>query len=93
MEGVPTEKNETSDKMLRKVTRLCGEAGVNIPDTGTDRAHRISVANVDKKREKSCKSIIVRFTTFYHRIMVYRAKKNMKDNVIVKLDRTKNATI
>ena len=35
------------------------------------------------------KSVIVRFTTFRHRTMVYRAKKKMKPGVRVKLDLTK----
>lgn len=41
---------------------------------------------ITKKRGKSS---IVWFTTFCHRTMVYRAKKNIKDNVRVKLDLTK----
>ena len=56
-----------------------------LPDTVIDRVHRIGVAHVDK-------SIIVRFTTFYNKTMVYKVKKNMKDNVRGKLDLTKNAT-
>lgn len=59
---------------------------MNIPDKIIDRAHRIGVAYVDNKNERSCKSVIVRFTTFRHRTMVYRVKKNLKDNVRVKLD-------
>ena len=85
-EGVPIKKNETSDKVLTKVMGLCKEVGVNIPDTVIDRAHRIGVAYVYNKSKKSCKSIIVRFTTFRHRTVVYRARKNIKDNVRVKLD-------
>ena len=88
-EGVPTEQNETSDKVLSKVMDMCKEAGVDIPDTVIDTAHRIEGAYFDNKRKKNCKSIIVRFTTFRHRTMVYRAKKNIKSNVRVKLDLTK----
>lgn len=33
------------------------------------------------------KSIIVQFTTFCHKTMVYRAMKNMKGNVLVKSDK------
>ena len=89
LEGVPIEKNETSDKVLSKVMHMCKEAGVDIPDMVIDRAHRIGKTYTDNKTKKSCKSIIVRFTTFRHRTMVYRAKKNMKNNVRVKLDLTK----
>ena len=88
-EGVPTEQNETSNKVLSKVVDMCKEASVDIPDTVIDRAHRIGEVYFDNKRKKNCKSIIVRFTTFRHRTMVYRAKKNMKNNVRVKLDLTK----
>ena len=88
-ESVPTEQNETSDTVLSKVMDMCKEAGVDIPDTVIDRAHRIGEAYFDNKRKKNCKSIIVRFTTFCHRTLVYRAKKNMKNNVRVQLDLTK----
>ena len=90
MEGVPIKKNETMDKVLTKVMDLCKEAGVNISDTVIDRTQRIGVTYVDSKSKNRCKSIIVRFTTFRYRTMVYRAKKNMKDNVQVKLRVTKN---
>ena len=88
-EGVTTEQNETIDKVLSKVMDMCKEAGVDIPDTVIDRVHRIGEAYFDNKRKKNCKSIIVHFITFRHRTMIYRAKKNMKNNVPVKLDLTK----
>ena len=65
---------------------LCKEVDVNMPDTVIERAHRIGIAYVSNKSKKCCKSMILRFTTFGHRIMVYRAKKNMKGNVRVKSD-------
>ena len=76
-------------KVLSKVVDMCKEAGVDIPDTVIDRAFQIGEAYVNNKRKKNCKSIIVRFTTFCHRTMVSRAKKNMKNNVRVKLELTK----
>ena len=39
--------------------------------------------------KKKCKSIIVRFTTFRHRTLFYRARKNLK-SAKVKLDLTKS---
>ena len=39
--------------------------------------------------QKKCKSIIVRFTTFRHRTLFYRARKNLK-SAKVKLDLTKS---
>ena len=68
---------------------ICKDSGVEIPDTVIDRAHRIGVPYVDKTTKKSCKSVIVRFSTFRHRTIVYRAKKNMKCPVRVKIDLTK----
>ena len=37
-----------------------------------------------------CKSIIIRFTTFRHRTMFYRAKNKLKRGVRIKLDLTKS---
>ena len=51
-----------------------------------DWAHRIGVTYVDKTSKKSCKSVIVRFSTFRHRSIVYRAKQNVKCPVRVKID-------
>ena len=47
-QGIPTEKNETIDKVLEKITGICKESGIGIPDTVIDRAHRIGVPYVDK---------------------------------------------
>ena len=88
-EGVPTEQNEISHKVLSKVVEMCKVAGVDIPDTVIDRACRIGEAYFGNKRKKNCKSMIFYFTTFSHRTMVYRGKKNMKNNVQVKLNLTK----
>lgn len=57
---------------------MCKETGAHIPDTVIDRAHPIEGACFENKRKKNCTSIIVGFTTFSHRTMVYQAKKNMK---------------
>ena len=80
-------------KKLRNwnVTKQCCKS-VNILDTVIDTVHRIGKTCTDNKTKKSCKSVIVHFTTFRHRTMVYRAEKNMKNNVRVKLDLTKSAT-
>ena len=60
---------------------ICNESAVEILDTVIDRAHMTVVPYVDKITKKSCKSVIVRFSTFRHRTIVYRAKKNMKSPV------------
>ena len=38
------------------------------------------------KRQKSCSSVIVRFTTFIHRARPHRNRGKLKNNVKVKLD-------
>ena len=73
--GVPSEENETSEDVLKKVMTLCNDAEVDIPDMAFDRAHRIGRAHNGKGSNKNCKSIIVRFATFRHRTMLYRCKK------------------
>ena len=65
-------------------------AGVDIPNEVVDRARRIGPSYIDKNSNVECKSVIVRFTTFRHRTMVYRVEKKMKPGVRVKLDLTKS---
>ena len=57
---------------------LVSESGCDIPDAAIDRAHRIGKGYTDKKSNLSCKSIIVRFTTFRHRTMLYRNRNKLK---------------
>ena len=89
IDGVATEKDETSDDVLEKVVEMCKEANIDIPDVVIDRAHRIGNVYEDHSRKVKCRSIIVRFTTFRHRTRFYRAKKKFKKGVKVKLDLTK----
>ena len=66
---------------------ICKDSGVEIPDTVTDRAHRIDVPSFDKTAKKSCKSAIARISTFSHRTIV---KKNMNSSAVkVKINLTK----
>ena len=90
IDGVPVVENETSVDVLASVKKLFDDAQVEIPDAVIDRAHRIGGNYVDRKSKKSCKSIIVRFTTFRHRTMFYRAKSKLKNGTRVKLDLTKS---
>ena len=63
-ERIPTEKNETSDKVLEKIMRICKESGVEIPDTVIDRAHRIGVPYVDKYLKKHVRVSLFGFQHF-----------------------------
>ena len=90
IDGVSTVNNESSDTVLEYIKPLFTEANVNIPDLVVDRAHRIGPVYTDRVSKNKCKSIIVRFTTFRHRTMFYRARRNLKNRVRVKLDLTKS---
>ena len=90
IDGVPTVQNESSEEVLENVKSLFTELKVEIPDTVLDRAHRIGPSYMDKVSNKNCKSIIVRFTTFRHRTMFYRVRKNLRKGIKVKLDLTKS---
>ena len=84
-----TKEKESSENLLHKVTEM-QTVGVDIPNEVVDRAHRIGPSYTDKDSNVECKSVIVSFTTFRHRTMVYRARKKRKPGVRVKLDLTKS---
>ena len=90
IDGVPTKANESSDDVLDSVKSLFKEAKVDIPESIIDRAHRIGSRYQDASSNNYCKSIIIRFTTFCHRTMFYRAKNKLKRGVKIKLDLTKS---
>ena len=69
---------------------LFKEAKVSGPDIVLDCAHRIGPGFTDRIISKKCKSIIVRFATFRHRTLFYRARKNLKSGFKVKLNLTKS---
>ena len=50
------------------------DSGIEIPDTVIDQTHRIGVRYVDKNTKKLCKGVIVQFSIFCHRTIVYQAK-------------------
>ena len=91
--GVPVAENETSNNVLQNVRSIIEESSSEIPDVAIDRAHRVGNAYFDKTSGVKCKSIIVRFTSFWHRTMFHHSRKNLKRNVKVKLDLTKKHLI
>ena len=72
---MPSVEKETSGDVLEKVK---AESNLEIPNSNLDRAHRIGNSYFDKIKKVNCKSIIVRFNTFRHRTLLYRAKKDIK---------------
>ena len=79
IESVRVVENETSEDVFNNVLDICKKGNINISENDIDRAHRIGNPYVDNISKKQCKSIIVRFTFFYKRTLVYRRKKSLKD--------------
>ena len=74
IDSVPKQNNEKAEDVFKFVKGLIEEVpDLEIPEVVIDRAHRIGPDYTDKKTQKVCKSITVRFTTFRHRTAFYRA--------------------
>ena len=70
--GIPAPEageRETGDQSLEKVKEVFNELGVDIPDQVIDEAHRIGDIKLIEGRRY--KQMIVRFTTWRHRTLVY----------------------
>ena len=68
---VDGDDSETSDDAFDKCTELFNKLELDVPEACIDRAHRIG-----KKTPGRVRPIIVRFTTWRHRTMVYRKRKD-----------------
>ncbi len=79
-------EGETSEMCLEKVKNVFKELEVDVPDAVIDRAHRIGSPRIVKG--KKIHQVIVRFTTWRHRTLVYRARKKCP-KYRIKLDLTK----
>ena len=77
IDSVPTVQNESSYDVLEFTKSLFKEANVTNLDNVLDCVHRIGPSYTDRITSKRCKSIIVRFTTFQHRTLFYRASKGI----------------
>ena len=67
----------------RKLKKLINEAGVDIPESNIDRARRIGPKK-DKKQ-----AVIAKFTTFRHHILLFRARRKLKNGVKLRVDLSK----
>ena len=85
LENIPVEKDETADKVFSKAENILKEACANLSGDCIDRAHRIGRDYRCHKTNKTCRSVLVRFTSFKHRTSIYRNRNILKD-VRVKLD-------
>ena len=89
IDGFPLNNNETSKDVLYSINDLFELLEVNIPDVVVDHKHNIGFIYKEYAINKNCKGIIVRFTTFRHRTMLYRVRSKLK-GVKVRLDLTKS---
>lgn len=89
--GVKVEKNESSKDVETKVKRMISDANIEIPDEALDRAHRIERTKEDQDGNVT-QPIIVRFSSFRDRTIVYKARKDIKNKFHcgVSLDLTKS---
>ena len=94
IDGVPSVDRETSIDVLEKVKEICAESNLEILGSNLGRAHRIGESYFDKIKKVKCKCIIVRFNTFRHRTLLYKAKKDKKQKkgYKIRLDLTKGGT-
>ena len=83
------QKSVSQNDVLYPVNFLFKEAKVDILESVIDRVYRIGYRYLDAASNNYCKSIIIRFITFCHRTMFYRAKNKLKRGVRIKLDLTK----
>ena len=68
---VDGDDSEISDDVFDKCTKLFNKLELDISEAWIDRAHRIG-----KETLGGVRPIIVRFTTWHHRTMVYRKQKD-----------------
>ena len=78
IEGIKPEKIENVDSCLNKVKNVLDSLGIDIPENVIDRAHRVGKSYKNHKNV-FCHPMIVRFTTWRHRTMVYRARDKSKN--------------
>ena len=79
---------ESADVCREKVKEVIRESGAVIPDTFIDRAHRVGKVKVNSDGTRN-QQMIVKFTTWYHRTLLYRNRKTLK-NTRVYLDLTRD---
>ena len=78
---IPLEEKKRSEEVLKKVKKLIKEeAEVDISEETIDRAHRVG-----PKKSKN-QAIIVKFFTFRHRTLFYRARKKLKNGIKLDID-------
>ena len=80
----------SQNDVLDPVNSLFKEAKVDILESVIDQVYRIGYRYLDAASNNYCTSIIIRFITFRHRTVLYRAKNKLMRDVRIKLDLTKS---
>jgi hypothetical protein len=78
IDGIPLPQHnqpETPEDIRKAVQTVISEAGVKIPDDIIDRAHRIGQGRIVAGQR--CRQVIVRFSTFRHRTLLFKARKKI----------------
>ena len=85
--GMPQNgKQATTEDILKEVKNIISDAGLSIPEDAIDRAHRIGKGRIVAGQRQ--RQIIVKFTSFKHRTMLYKARKAVSPRVRIYLDLT-----
>ena len=84
--NVPMKNNETANDCLNTIKEIIAAEELDIPDSVIDRAHRVG-----RKNGKKPPAIIVKFTTWRHRTILYRHRNKVKEkaNWTITLDLTR----
>ena len=80
----------SQNDVLDPLNSLFKEAKVDILESVIDQVYRIGYRYLDAASNNYCTSIIIRFITFRHRTVLYRAKNKLMRDVRIKLDLTKS---
>ena len=73
--GIPPAENETGEECLDKINIFISDANLDIPSCCVDRAHRIGKP-FKRKDGTVAHTVIVKFSTWRHRTLFYRARRN-----------------
>lgn len=84
--GIPEKKNENTDELVLEVFN--NNLGLQITAENVDRSHRVGAYNPVSKKPRG---IIVKFTSYRYRNLVFQNKKKLKGTKLtIKEDLTRN---
>ena len=76
--GLSLPTKETSDDVKQKLAKLISDSNIDVPVSSIGRAHRIGKVTKNKS-DQNIQPIIVRFSTFTDRTLVYHGHKKIKE--------------